>query len=163
MSNDNDYDNNDEENEHPAARRQRESAEKRESEELKARLVEYERKDLVRDAGLELNDKQLKALWAAHDGESTPDALKATAASLGFAKEDTSQIPAEEVAAHQRVASASTPLAPPPPAMSKLVALHQQAQQVGVNQLSELYPQVLAAIQEAGGEFVNLDHSGRFE
>lgn len=166
MSNDfNDYDNNDEENEHPAARRQRESAEKRESEELKAKLAEYERKDLVRDAGLELNDKQVKALWAAHDGESTPDALKATAASLGFAKDASTEVSAEEIAAHERVASAATPVAPPPAASSALEAALNQVRNAPLSQLqpgSELYQRTLAAIQQAGLNLGQLDHDGSF-
>ena len=43
------------------------------------------REDLAfRDAGLSLNDLQRKALLATHDGELKPEALKATAETLGF-------------------------------------------------------------------------------
>lgn len=161
-----DYDDIDEnEPEHPAQRRIRESAEKREADELRAKLAEYERKDVVRSAGLELNDKQLKALWAAHDGENTPEALKATAASLGFAPDPSTEVSAEEIAAHERVASAATPLAPPPVASSALEAALNQVRNAPLSQLQpggELYQRTLAAIQQAGLNIGQLDHDGSF-
>lgn len=63
-------------------------------------------------AGLgDLNDLQQKALIASHEGDLTPEALKATAATLGFTaetKEEAPQVSAEEQAAHARVATVTT-------------------------------------------------------
>lgn len=51
------------------------------------RAAQLERELAFHKAGLaDLTDKQVKALSAAHDGEFTPDALKATAEELGFAR-----------------------------------------------------------------------------
>jgi hypothetical protein len=61
-------------------------------------------------AGLgDLSDIQRKAILATHDGETTAEALTATATSLGFVKapEPVPQVPADEVAAHQRAAEAT--------------------------------------------------------
>lgn len=71
-------------------------------------------------AGLgELSDKQMKALQAAHEGDWEPESLKATATELGFVKQpgepSEPQIPADEMAAHQRVAAAQTGEPPAPP------------------------------------------------
>jgi hypothetical protein len=164
MSDNFDYDDDQNEQEHPAERRIREKAEKREADELRAKLAEYERKDAVRHAGLDLNDKQLKALWAAHDGDPTPDALKSTAAALGFAKEETPAVSAEEIAAHERVAQAASPATPPPVPASALDAVLQQVRNAPVSQLSpggELYQRTLAAIQQAGLQMGQLDHDGQ--
>lgn len=54
-------------------------------EQAEHRAVELERKLALSEAGLSgLNDKQVKALLAAHEGDVTGDALKATATELGF-------------------------------------------------------------------------------
>lgn len=60
-------------------------------------------------AGLgDLTDIQRKAILATHEGELSGEALKATAESLGFTKQPEApqepQVPADEQAAHQRVA-----------------------------------------------------------
>ena len=53
--------------------------------ESEERASQLERELAFHKAGLaHLSDKQVKALSAAHDGEFTPDALKATATELGF-------------------------------------------------------------------------------
>lgn len=65
-------------------------------------------------AGLgDLNERQQKALIASHDGDLTPEALKATATELGFTVEDkpaeeTKQVSDAEQAAHQRAAEATS-------------------------------------------------------
>ncbi len=59
----------------------------------------------IRDAGLTLNDRQLKALLATHDGESTPELLRKTAEELGFAEPIPDNDPADE-AAHSQLEAA---------------------------------------------------------
>lgn len=61
-----------------------------------------------------LSDKQRKAILATHDGDLTPEALKNTAADLGFNPEpaptptvEEPQVPVEEQEAAQRVAEAT--------------------------------------------------------
>lgn len=95
----------------------RQKAERADAAESKA--ADLERELVVHKAGLTtLTDKQLKALSAAHEGDWEPDALKATAAELGFgpqpAQEPEPKIPEAEAAAMQRVANAS---GGPPPAV----------------------------------------------
>ena len=57
-----------------------------------------------------LSEKQRKAILATHDGELTPEALKATATDLGFIQAgdeaEAPQVTAEEQAAHQRAQEA---------------------------------------------------------
>jgi hypothetical protein len=55
----------------------------------------------------DLSEKQLKALDAAHDGESTPEALRKTAEELGFA-EPIPETSTEEQQAHQQVQQAAS-------------------------------------------------------
>lgn len=83
--------------------------------ELESKIAEYEQKDAVRTAGLDkLNERQMKALIAAHDGEFNSDALKATAIELGFAEPDPADQEREnEMAAQQRIATATTGAKPP--------------------------------------------------
>lgn len=79
-------------------------------------------------AGLDLTAKQQTALLAAHEGELTKEALLATAAEIGIApapadataEDDTEQVPADEVAAHQRIAEATGAAVP---ADAKVVTL----------------------------------------
>lgn len=52
------------------------------------RIADLERRVAFSDAGLTLSDKQKAALLAAHDGEMSRDALRATAAELGFIQAD---------------------------------------------------------------------------
>lgn len=67
--------------------------------ETRAKVAEEEAAQLRRElaftkAGLDgLSDKQVKALVAAHDGDMTADALKATADELGFGAKETGQSP----------------------------------------------------------------------
>lgn len=106
----------------PVIRELRQKANRTEVAESK--VSELQRELVVHRAGLtELSDKQLKALSAAHEGDWEPEALKATAAELGFGtttdsgqQEPEPKIPAEELAAHQRVAAAATGQPPAPPA-----------------------------------------------
>lgn len=54
-------------------------------EEAEAKAADLERKFALSEAGLSgLNDKQVRALLSAHDGDIVADALKATASELGF-------------------------------------------------------------------------------
>lgn len=56
------------------------------------RAAQLERELSLHRAGLgHLSDKQARALAAAHDGEYTPDALKATAKELGFGASPTGE------------------------------------------------------------------------
>lgn len=84
----------------------------KEAEELRTKLSEFERRDAIRAAGLELNDRQVRALLASHDGELTAEDLRATAVDLGFAQDET-EVPEEEQAAHERVAAAAKGGKPP--------------------------------------------------
>jgi hypothetical protein len=59
----------------------------------------------IRDAGLELNERQLKALLASHEGESSPDLLRKTAEELGFAEPVPDNDPDDE-AAHRQLDAA---------------------------------------------------------
>ena len=52
--------------------------------ELAAKIAVLEQRSAFTDAGLTLSDKQQKALLAAHDGEFNREALRSTAAELGF-------------------------------------------------------------------------------
>ena len=65
-------------------------------------------------SGLELTDRQLRALVGAHEGPWTPEGLRATAAELWPAPPEPPQmeISAEERAAHERIAAASTGATP---------------------------------------------------
>lgn len=69
------------------------------------------RKELaIRDADLgTLNEFQRKALLSTHEGELTKEALRGTATNLGFieAPKQEPQVPAEEQAAHGRIAEAT--------------------------------------------------------
>lgn len=58
------------------------------------RAERLERELAFHKAGLaSLTDKQVKALSAAHDGEFTPEALKATAEELGFGQKASGESP----------------------------------------------------------------------
>lgn len=101
----------------------------KESADWQTKAAALERELVVHKAGLtELTDKQLKALAAAHEGDWEPDALKATAAELGFGPQPAAeppppQVPPEEMDAMQRVAAASGGQpAPPPPDLESQIA-----------------------------------------
>lgn len=75
--------------------------------ELEAEVAGLKRQMAVRDAGLELNDRQRRALEATHEGDWTPEAIRNTAAELGFAALTTQAVPADELAAMQRINQAA--------------------------------------------------------
>jgi len=61
--------------------------------------------EAIRTAGLELNETQIKALTATHEGESTPELLRKTAETLGFAQPLPDVDPSDQKA-HEQLASA---------------------------------------------------------
>jgi hypothetical protein len=74
---------------------------------MKKKLESYELRDkLSEEAGIKLTPKQLTALLATHEGEQTPEALKATATELGFYKPEPDVAP-DVQAAHEAVAQVS--------------------------------------------------------
>lgn len=86
-------------------RKQLKEANKRakEADELREKVTLMERRSALSAAGLSINDRQFKALQAAHEGDWTPDAVKATAVDLGWIKEEPAEtVPAEEVDFHRR-------------------------------------------------------------
>lgn len=86
------------------------------------------------EAGLTLSDKQRAALLAAHDGELGRDALRATAAELGFIQADEADGEAAArqaaLAAQERISNATNG-ATPPAAPVKLDEQIAQAMQAG--------------------------------
>lgn len=76
-------------------------------------VADLKRELVVHKAGLtDLSDKQLKALTAAHEGDWTPEDLKATAVELGFGPQPVAEPPPTgndpaEMAAMQRTQAAS--------------------------------------------------------
>lgn len=96
-------------------RRQLKAANKKAAQvdELNAKVTQLEQGNVVRSADLKtpdgkaLSDKQVSALLKVHDGELTPEALRATAVDLGFAAPPEPAVPPEELDTHQRVAEAS--------------------------------------------------------
>ena len=116
-----DFDDNDDfddEPEQPPARQRREPTpaeiriwrnNSRKWEEAESRLTTLERENLLlRTPGLSnLTDRQMKALFATHDGELTPDSLRETAQDLGFVAPPEPDVPEAEAAAHQRTINAS--------------------------------------------------------
>lgn len=57
-------------------------AEAARTKELEQQIADLQRRNVARDAGVSLTDKQWLALQAAHDGEWTPDSVKQTAAEI---------------------------------------------------------------------------------
>lgn len=111
-------------NESPNVRQMREhiknlEAQAKEGTEAKGRVEQLERQLVVRDAGLNLDPKQLKALQAVHEGDWTPEAVKATAGELGFGQAPPApqnQPTPEELAALTRINQATSGGTPVPPA-----------------------------------------------
>lgn len=69
------------------------------------KLESYERADMVSKAGLlNLNETQLKALAALHEGENTPDGWRKTAVELGFVSDERQAQASEAAAAETRQA-----------------------------------------------------------
>lgn len=77
--------------------------------ELEEKLARYEKGDALKAAGLDgLTDKQRKALEAAHDGEWTADALRATAIELNLAtRTEQEQQLEQDLEAQGRIAEAA--------------------------------------------------------
>jgi uncharacterized protein YpuA (DUF1002 family) len=77
---------------------------------IEADNTRYKQKDQLRDSGVNLTDKQLKALNAAHEGESNPDEWRKTAEELGFVQPEvkTEQTPPADQQAHQQLQAASS-------------------------------------------------------
>ena len=55
---------------------------------------------------------KMKALFSTHEGEYTPDALRATAQDLGFVAPPPPDVPEEETEAHDRMFRASAGASP---------------------------------------------------
>lgn len=65
-------------------------------------------KNALLEAGLgELTEKQRTALFASHDGDLTPEKLRETAVEIKLAEPPEPKVPAEEQAAHERIAAAA--------------------------------------------------------
>ena len=120
---DDDLDDDDIETPQPQQRRQPTEAEIRiwrknakKWEQAEPELTKLQRENLLlRTPGLaDLSDKQMRALFATHDGELTPDALRETATDLGFVAPPPPEVPNEEVAAHDRMFKAAAGATPPP-------------------------------------------------
>lgn len=142
MPDDDDYDEAPNEEDSPvvtALRKKAAKADKLEPENTSLRM-----ENAVLKAGLGgLNERQQKALIASHEGDLTPDALKATAAELGFTVEtpepETPQVPDDEQAAHQRVADTTGGAQP---AEATVTTLEQKIGQVqSVEELDALISQ----------------------
>ena len=89
----------------PAKLREALNRTKAEKQTLSSENATLKRENALLKAGLGgLNEKQQKALAAAHDGDFTPEALKQTAIDLGFAEPepDTTATP-DEQAEHRKV------------------------------------------------------------
>lgn len=103
----NDYDEEQPAEDSQVIRDLRKKAERADQAEAEANALRTE--NALFKAGLgDLTDIQRRAILATHDGELNSDALKATAESLGFTRQPEApqepQVPADEQAAHQRVA-----------------------------------------------------------
>lgn len=108
---------NSEDDDSPVIRDLRQRAKR--ADEAEARATELERRLAVSEAGLTgLSDKRRVALFAAHDGDLEPDALKATAIELGYIQPEVepAQTPPDERAANERINAAG---AGAPPAGGK--------------------------------------------
>lgn len=73
---------------------------------LEKELAEFKTKDAIRQAGLDLNERQIKALLASHEGETTPELLRKTAEELKFVEPEPETDP-DVQAAHEKVQAAS--------------------------------------------------------
>ncbi len=95
----------------PAGLRARVKQLEKENKELRSFETEnksLKQKDALREAGLDLTGKKLTAFLAAHgEGESTPEALKATAIELGYAEPEPDHDKADEDA-HKQISDTTT-------------------------------------------------------
>lgn len=76
---------------------------------LEAEVASLRQETAILKAGITLTPAQQKALLAVHDGDLEPDAIRKTAADLGFVTEKAEEpaIPVEEQQAHQAMAEAT--------------------------------------------------------
>jgi hypothetical protein len=115
-----------------------------------------------------LSDRQISALVASHDGDWTPDAIKATAVELGFVKEEapdettTTTASAEDVAVAERITDATSgaATASPPPTGAEAVkayrdGLYNTPSGSGPLHLSQQQAEFERVLAEAGGSIVN--------
>ena len=109
---DDDFDNDDLETEEgPNIRQLRQKAKKADT--LEKELSSLRRENLIFRAGLtDLTDKQIAALAAVHDGDETPDAYRATAEELGYAKPKEPEVPTAETEALNRIDQATVASSP---------------------------------------------------
>lgn len=152
MSEENDYDEDEDPQEQPnrktievdAADWRATRKKAKQLEEVEARATAAERKLAVRESGLDISPRQLSALLKEHDGEFTAEALRETAAELGFWKPPDDE-PSEELDALDRVRQAS--------AGSGQAGAFDKDAAIAQAQTPE---EVLAAVRAAGG-LVNTD------
>lgn len=78
-----------------------------EAETLREQVTRLQREGVIRDAGITLNEHQRTALAAVHGGDWNPDAIKQTAANLGFIAAQTSPPDDPSLAQHEQIAAAS--------------------------------------------------------
>jgi len=82
---------------------------------LAAEVTALKQQMAVRDAGLDLNDTQRKALLSVHSGDLTPDQLKQTAQNLGFVQAPPPPVPVPDdpsLAVHAQIAADAAGAAP---------------------------------------------------
>lgn len=110
---------------------------------LKAQIDNSNRQAVVAQAGLQLDDTKLMALRAVHSGEWTPEAIRETAANLGWASPPPPLVPSAEA-----------------DAMARMNAAHQGGSTTTPNPEAELDARLAAAKNER--EFLEIYHqSGR--
>jgi hypothetical protein len=109
---------------------------------LAEQLSALQRKDVFRDAGLDLSNRQHQAFAKAYDGDLTTEAVQGYVADLGItAAPEVPSTPPDEAAAHQRMAQAAAGDGTPPPAVdhARLAELRTLMDQASRNrQMAEL-------------------------
>lgn len=119
------------------------------ADELEPEVSKLRQQLAIAQAGLsDLNDKQVKALIASHDGEWDGESLKATAVDLGFAKAPEPEVPAEELKTLERMANAS--------AGAEHVGKVRPVDEIASAQTPE---EVMAAYRKAGGNIAQRESS----
>jgi hypothetical protein len=91
-------------------------AEAKRAGELEAQLAGVQRQTALQAAGITLDDVKRSALEAVHQGEWTPEALQATAVSLGWMEQKNQPTPEEQAAqARTQAAQSGGTTTPPDP------------------------------------------------
>lgn len=106
------------------------AAEAAEAKALREKIARLEQDGQIRDAGLNLNEHQRAALSAVHSGDWNTEAIKATAANLGFYTPPPAPpvVDSPDLAAHAAIAAAAAGTdAPPASADAELDARLAQA------------------------------------